>query len=61
MNRMQLFSTFENNTFLEIAITMLEKNGIKQENIFAVPLDNRQEERKYLIHFIVQTVQPLLI
>ncbi|WP_186579564.1 hypothetical protein [Aquibacillus kalidii] len=43
---MQLFSTFENNAFLEIAITMLEKKGIKKDSIYAVPLDNRTEERK---------------
>src|SRR3954454_24499663 len=43
---LQFFSTFENNTFLEIAISTLEKKGIKKENIFAVPLDNCQEERR---------------
>ncbi|WP_163538443.1 hypothetical protein [Gracilibacillus sp. YIM 98692] len=43
---MQVFSTFENNAFVEIAISMLEKKGIKKENIFAVPLDNRKEVRK---------------
>ncbi|WP_407271297.1 hypothetical protein [Radiobacillus sp. PE A8.2] len=43
---MQLFSTFENNAFLEIVIAMLEKKGIKKEQIFAVPLDNRTEQRK---------------
>ncbi|GAE91096.1 membrane protein [Gracilibacillus boraciitolerans JCM 21714] len=43
---MQLISTFENTVFLEIAVSMLEKEGINKENIFAVPLDNRMEERK---------------
>ncbi|MFJ5716350.1 hypothetical protein [Neobacillus sp. NPDC093127] len=43
---MQLFSTFENQPGLEMAISTLEKNGIKKQDIFAVPLDNRQEERK---------------
>jgi hypothetical protein len=43
---MQLFSTFENNPFLELAISTLEKKGVKKEKIFAVPLDNRMEERK---------------
>jgi hypothetical protein len=43
---MQLFSTFESNAFLEMAIVTLEKKGIKKENIFAVPLDNRTENRK---------------
>ncbi len=43
---MQIFSTFENNIFLEIAISNLEKIGIKRENIYAVPLDHREETRK---------------
>lgn len=42
----QLFSTFETTEFLEMAISTLEKKGIKKESIFAVPLDNRAEERK---------------
>ena len=44
--RMQIFSTFENHIFLEIAISNLEKMGIKRENIYAVPLDHREENRK---------------
>lgn len=43
---MQIYSTFEGNNYLEMAISTLEKKGIKKENIFAVPLDNRTEERK---------------
>lgn len=43
---LQLFSTFEGNGFLKMAISTLEKKGIPKENIFAVPLDNRKEERK---------------
>ncbi|WP_442597189.1 hypothetical protein [Neobacillus sp. D3-1R] len=43
---MQLFSTFENHIYLEMAISTLEKKGILKENIFAVPLDNRLEESK---------------
>ena len=43
---MQIFSTFETTGFLELAITTLEKKGINKDNIFAVPLDNRIEERK---------------
>ncbi|KMM39697.1 hypothetical protein [Guptibacillus hwajinpoensis] len=43
---MQIFSTFENHIFLEIAISNLEKIGIKSEDIYAVPLDNREESRK---------------
>ncbi|WP_429470360.1 hypothetical protein [Neobacillus sp. B4I6] len=45
---MQLFSTFESTSYLEMAISTLEKKGIIKENIFAVPLDNRTEERKIL-------------
>lgn len=44
--KMQLFSTFESNSFLEMAISTLEKNGIKKEDIYALPLCNRTEERK---------------
>ena len=29
-----------------MAISTLEKNGVTNENIFAVPLDNRTEQRK---------------
>ncbi|MGM0845720.1 MAG: hypothetical protein ACQEUT_12140 [Bacillota bacterium] len=43
---MQVISTFENNVFLEMAISTLEKKGIMKEAIFAVPLDNRAEEGK---------------
>jgi hypothetical protein len=43
---MQLFSTFENHVYLEMAISILEKKGISKENIFAVPLDNPVEKRK---------------
>ncbi|MEI2666929.1 hypothetical protein [Rossellomorea sp. LJF3] len=43
---MQLFSTFENHIYLEIAIANLEKIGVKKEDIYAVPLDNRKESRK---------------
>ncbi|MFC3882107.1 hypothetical protein ACFOU2_00645 [Bacillus songklensis] len=43
---MQVFSTFDESTYLELAISSLEQKGIKKEDIFAVPLHNRQEERK---------------
>lgn len=43
---MQIFSTFEHSNFLELAISELEQRGIQKEEIFAVPLDNRMEERK---------------
>src|SRR5699024_6239684 len=43
---MQLFSTFDHNLYLELAISKLEQTGIKREHIFAVPLDNRKEARR---------------
>ena len=46
MISLQLFSTFETTSYLEMAISTLEKKGIKKESIFAVPLDNRKVERK---------------
>ncbi|OIJ19198.1 hypothetical protein BKP45_13625 [Anaerobacillus alkalidiazotrophicus] len=43
---MQIFSTFEHSTYLELAITSLENVGVKKEHILAVPLINRVEERR---------------
>ncbi|MEN8702165.1 hypothetical protein [Bacillus infantis] len=43
---MQLFSTFEHSTSIELAIATLEKKGIKRDNIFIVPLDNRKEQHQ---------------
>ncbi|WP_066399138.1 hypothetical protein [Cytobacillus eiseniae] len=43
---MQIFSTFEISSYLELAISSLEEKGIKKEQIYAVPLDNRTEERR---------------
>jgi hypothetical protein len=43
---MQVFSTFDESSYLELAISLLQQEGIKQDDIFAVPLKNRQEERK---------------
>jgi hypothetical protein len=43
---MQVFSTFDESSYLELAISLLEQQGIKQDDIFAVPLKNHQEERK---------------
>jgi hypothetical protein len=43
---MQVFSTFENHIYLEMAISTLQKKGVKKESIFAVPLDNRTEDRQ---------------
>ncbi len=41
----QIFSTFEHSMYLELAITALEKYGIRKERILVVPLANRKEER----------------
>lgn len=41
---MQIFSTFEHSSFLELAISALELNGIKRECIFAVPLTDRKKQ-----------------
>jgi len=54
---MQLFSTFEHTVFIEMAIATIEKKGIKRENIFVVPLDNRKEQHKVLIVSIVRMVR----
>jgi len=40
----QIFSSFEHSTNLELAISYLEKSGIQRERIFAVPLTNRKVE-----------------
>src|SRR5699024_7203073 len=45
---MQLFATFDNNLYLEMAISTLEKNNIEKDHIYAIPLDNRKEPRKLL-------------
>jgi hypothetical protein len=46
VSKLQLFSTFETTSYLEMAISTLEKKGINKERIFAIPLDNRTEVRK---------------
>lgn len=43
---MQIFSTFEHSSYLELAITSLEKLGIKKDHILAVSLMNRVEDRR---------------
>lgn len=43
---MQLFSTFDNNIYLEMAISTLEKNGVGKDHIYAISLDNRAQSRK---------------
>ncbi|GAA0316901.1 hypothetical protein GCM10008967_04360 [Bacillus carboniphilus] len=41
---MQVFATFDHSAYLELAIRKLEQDGFS--DIFAVPLDSRQEEPK---------------
>jgi len=43
---MLVIATFENSTFIELAISLLEQKGIPKEQIFAIPLDKRTEPRK---------------
>ncbi len=43
---MYVIASFEQSTFLELAITALEQKGIQKNHILAVPLDKRTEERK---------------
>lgn len=43
---MQIFSTFEHSSYLELAITAIEEAGVQKEDILAVPLMNRVQERK---------------
>ena len=43
---LQLYSTFETTAYLEIMLSIIEQKGISKEKIFAVPLDNRSEDRQ---------------
>jgi len=43
---LQIFSTFEHSTYLELAITAVETVGVQKDKILAVPLMNRVQERK---------------
>jgi TM2 domain-containing membrane protein YozV len=45
-DKMHIISTFEHSNYLELAITDLEAKGIPKKNIFDVPMDKRDEERK---------------
>ncbi|MBT2259388.1 hypothetical protein SAMN04487776_11284 [Priestia megaterium] len=45
---MQIFSTFEYSSYIELAVSELERKGIKKEDIFIVPLNNRTEARRIL-------------
>ena len=43
---MFVVSTFERTKYLEMAITGLQMKGIQKDNILAVPMDKKNEERK---------------
>ncbi|MGC9933431.1 hypothetical protein [Priestia aryabhattai] len=43
---MQIFSTFEYTSYVELAISELEEKGIGKEGTFIVPLNNRTENRR---------------
>ncbi|WP_442599752.1 hypothetical protein [Neobacillus sp. D3-1R] len=43
---MLVIATFENSTFIELAISALEQRGIPKNKIFAAPLDKRKEPRQ---------------
>ncbi|HEX9060543.1 MAG TPA: hypothetical protein VF941_10215 [Clostridia bacterium] len=45
---MYIVSTFEHSILLEKAITAIQMIGVLKENILAIPLDKRGEERKLL-------------
>ncbi|WP_250931490.1 hypothetical protein [Clostridium felsineum] len=44
-DKMYVISTFEHSIYLELAITEIQKKGVKKENIMAIPLDKREEQR----------------
>ncbi|KAA0548407.1 hypothetical protein FZW96_07480 [Bacillus sp. BGMRC 2118] len=43
---MLFIATFENNIFIELAISAIEQEGIVKENIYAAPLDKRKEAKQ---------------
>lgn len=43
---MYIISSFEHSSYLELAIDMLQKNGVPKENIVAVPLENNIKSQK---------------
>lgn len=44
-DKMYIVSTFDHSIYLELAITAIQMKGIKKENIMAVPIDKKGEER----------------
>ncbi|MCP8615396.1 hypothetical protein [Salirhabdus salicampi] len=45
---MMIIATFENSTFIELAISAIEQEGISKENIFAAPLDKRNNPKQLI-------------
>jgi hypothetical protein len=43
--KMYIVSTFEHSVYLELAMTAIQMKGIKKENIMAISLDKRGEQR----------------
>lgn len=43
---MYIVSTFEHSVYLELAITAIQMKGIKRENIMAISMDKKGEQRK---------------
>jgi hypothetical protein len=43
--KMYVVSTFDHSVYLELAITAIQMKGIKKENIMAIPIDKKGEER----------------
>lgn len=46
MKALHIFSTFDHSTYLELALAALESNGIRRENILAIPVDRRKPKRR---------------
>ncbi|MDD2233545.1 MAG: hypothetical protein PHZ11_01000 [Desulfitobacteriaceae bacterium] len=44
--RMYIVSTFEHSNYLELAITAIQMKGIAKDNILAIPLDKRGEQKQ---------------
>ncbi len=44
-DKMYIVSTFDQSVYLELAITAIQMKGIKKEDIMAIPIDKKGEER----------------
>ncbi len=42
----QIYATFEHSSYLELAISSLELEGISNDKMFAIPMTNRKTDRK---------------